>query len=307
MTKHVAVLMGGLSSERSVSLRSGEACAKALEGEGFRVTRVDVGRDVAEVLAKLAPDAALNALHGPGGEDGVIQGVLEILRIPYTHSGVLASALAAHKDKAKVIMAAAGVPVPEGKVVSRFEAAKAHVLPTPYVLKPVSEGSSYGVFIVKEGCSHPPQELLRPDWTHGDMMLAEKFIAGREFTCAVVGDRALDVIEIKTVASEWYDFSSKYAPGGSIHELPAKVKGNIYQNVQELALKAHMALGCRGVSRTDFRYDDRPEGTGELVVLEVNTQPGMTETSLAPEMAAYAGMSFGELVRWMVEDASCDR
>ncbi len=307
MTTHVAVLMGGLSSERSVSLRSGEACARALEGEGFRVTRVDVGRDVAEVLARLAPDAALNALHGPGGEDGVIQGVLEILRIPYTHSGVLASALAAHKDKAKIIMAAAGVPVPEGKVVSRFEAAKAHVLPPPYVLKPVSEGSSYGVFIVKQGTSHPPQELLRPDWTHGDMMLAEKFIAGREFTCAVVGDRALDVIEIKTVASEWYDFSSKYAPGGSIHELPAKVKGNIYQNVQELALKAHMALGCRGVSRTDFRYDDRPEGTGELVVLEVNTQPGMTETSLAPEMAAYAGMSFGELVRWMVEDASCDR
>jgi D-alanine-D-alanine ligase len=307
MTKHVAVLMGGLSSERSVSLRSGEACAKALEGEGFRVTRVDVGRDVAEVLARIAPDAALNALHGPGGEDGVIQGVLEILRIPYTHSGVLASALASHKDKAKIIMAAAGVPVPEGKVVSRFEAAKAHVLPPPYVLKPVSEGSSYGVFIVKEGTSHPPQELLRPDWTHGDLMLAEKFIAGREFTCAVVGDRALDVIEIKTVASDWYDFSSKYAPGGSIHELPANVKGNIYQNVQELALKAHMALGCRGVSRTDFRYDDRPEGTGELVVLEVNTQPGMTETSLAPEMAAYAGISFGELVRWMVEDASCDR
>jgi D-alanine-D-alanine ligase len=307
MNKHVAVLMGGLSSERSVSLRSGEACAKALEGEGFRVTRVDVGRDVAEVLARLVPDAALNALHGPGGEDGVIQGVLETLRIPYTHSGVLASALASHKDKAKIIMAAAGVPVPEGKVVNRFEAAKSHVLPPPYVLKPVSEGSSYGVFIVKEGCSHPPQELLRPDWTHGDMMLAEKFIAGREFTCAVMGDRALDVIEIKTVSSDWYDFSSKYAPGGSIHELPAKVKGNIYQNVQELALKAHMALGCRGVSRTDFRYDDRPEGTGELVVLEVNTQPGMTETSLAPEMAAYAGISFGELVRWMVEDASCDR
>jgi D-alanine-D-alanine ligase len=299
--------MGGLSSERSVSLRSGEACAKALEGEGFRITRVDVDRDVAEVLARLAPDAALNALHGPGGEDGVIQGVLEILRIPYTHSGVLASALASHKDKAKIIMAAAGVPVPEGKVVSRFEAAKAHVLPPPYVLKPVSEGSSYGVFIVKEGTSHPPQELLRPDWTHGDLMLAEKFIAGREFTCAVMGNRALDVIEIKTVASDWYDFSSKYAPGGSIHELPANVKGNIYQNVQELALKAHMALGCRGVSRTDFRYDDRPEGTGELVVLEVNTQPGMTETSLAPEMAAYAGISFGELVRWMVEDASCDR
>jgi D-alanine-D-alanine ligase len=307
MTKHVAVLMGGLSSERSVSLRSGEACAKALEGEGFNVTRVDVGRDVAEVLAKLKPDVALNALHGPGGEDGVIQGVLEILKIPYTHSGVLASALAAHKDKAKIIMAAAGVPVPEGKVVTRFEAARAHVLPTPYVLKPVSEGSSYGVFIVKEGTSHPPQELLREDWSHGDLMLAEKYIAGRELTCAVLGDRPLGVTEIKSVSSEWYDFDSKYAPGGSIHELPAKVKGNIYQNVQELALKAHRALGCRGISRTDFRYDDRPEGTGELVVLEVNTQPGMTETSLAPEMAAFAGITFGELVRWMVEDASCDR
>ena len=307
MTRHVAVLMGGLSSERGISLRSGEACATALEGEGFVVTRVDVGRDVAEVLAKLKPDVALNALHGPGGEDGVIQGVLEILNIPYTHSGVLASALAAHKDKAKIILAAAGVPTPEGLVVTRFEAAKAHVLPTPYVLKPVSEGSSYGVFIVKPGTSHPPQELLREDWSHGDLMLAEKYIAGRELTCAVLGDRPLGVTEIKSVSSEWYDFDSKYAPGGSIHELPAKVKGNVYQIVQELALKAHRALGCRGISRTDFRYDDRPEGTGELVVLEVNTQPGMTETSLAPEMAAFAGITFGELVRWMVEDASCDR
>jgi D-alanine-D-alanine ligase len=307
MTRHVAVLMGGLSSERGVSLRSGEACAKALEGEGFVVTRVDVGRDVAQVLAGLKPDVALNALHGPGGEDGIIQGVLEILKIPYTHSGVLASALAAHKDKAKIILAAAGVAAPEGRVVTRFEAAKAHVLPTPYVLKPVSEGSSYGVFIVKQGTSHPPQELLREDWSHGDLMLAEKYIAGRELTCAVLGDRPLGVTEIKSVSSEWYDFDSKYAPGGSIHELPAKVKGNIYQKVQELALKAHRALGCRGISRTDFRYDDRPEGTGELVVLEVNTQPGMTETSLAPEMAAFAGITFGELVRWMVDDASCDR
>jgi D-alanine-D-alanine ligase len=307
MTKYVAVLMGGLSSERSVSLRSGEACAKALEGEGFSVSRVDVGRDVAEVLAKLKPDVALNALHGPGGEDGIIQGVLETLCIPYTHSGVLASALAANKEKAKIIMASAGVPVPSGKTVTRFEAAKAHVLPPPYVLKPVSEGSSYGVFIVKEGTSHPPQELLRPDWTHGDLMLAENFVAGRELTCAVLGDRPFGVTEIKSVSSEWYDFDSKYAPGGSIHELPAKVKGNIYQIIQELSLKAHTALGCRGISRTDFRYDDRPGGTGELVVLEVNTQPGMTETSLAPEMAAHAGMTFGELVRWMVEDASCNR
>ncbi len=307
MTRHVAVLMGGFSSERGVSLRSGEACAKALEGQGYKVSRVDVGRDVAEVLARLKPDAALNALHGPGGEDGIIQGVLELLRIPYSHSGVLASALAANKEKAKIVFAAAGVPVPAGKTVSRFEAAKEHVLPPPYVLKPISEGSSYGVFIVKEGTSHPPQELLRPDWSHGDLMLAERYVAGRELTCAVMGDRALGVTEIKAVSSEWYDFDSKYAPGGSIHELPAKVKGNIYQLVQDLALKAHRALGCRGMSRTDFRYDDRPGGTGELVVLEVNTQPGMTETSLAPEMAAYAGVPFGELVKWMVEDASCDR
>ena len=307
MTKHVAVLMGGLSSERSVSLRSGEACARALEGEGFRVSRVDAGRDVAEVLARLNPDAVLNALHGPGGEDGLIQGVLETLRIPYTHSGVLASALASNKDKAKIVMAAAGVPVAPGKVVSRFEAAKDHVLPPPYVLKPVSEGSSYGVFIVKEGMSHPPQEMLRPDWPYGDLMLAEKYVAGRELTCAVMGDRSLGVIEIKPASGGWYDFDAKYAPGGSIHELPAKIKGNIYQIIQELTLKAHRALGCRGVSRTDFRFDDRPEGSGELVVLEVNTQPGMTETSLTPELAAHAGISFGELVKWMVEDASCDR
>ena len=307
MTKHVAVLMGGFSSERSVSLRSGEACARALEAEGFTVSRVDVGRDVAEVLAKLKPDAALNALHGPGGEDGIIQGVLEFLRIPYTHSGVLASALAAHKDKAKLVMAAAGVPVAPGKVVSRFEAAKTHVLPPPYVLKPVSEGSSYGVFIVPKDAPHPPQDLLRPDWSYGDLMLAEKYVAGRELTCAVMGDRALDVIEIKAAGGGWYDFDAKYKPGGSIHELPAKVKENIYQIVQDLALKAHRALGCRGVSRTDFRYDDTPGGTGELVVLEVNTQPGMTETSLAPELAAFAGVTFGELVKWMVEDASCDR
>ncbi|MCW2285748.1 D-alanine-D-alanine ligase [Rhodoblastus acidophilus] len=307
MSQHVAVLMGGLSSERSVSLRSGEACAKALEAEGFRVTRVDVGRDVAYALTALKPDVALNALHGPGGEDGAIQGLLETLRIPYTHSGVLASALAANKEKAKIVMAAAGVPVPSGKTVTRFEAAKAHVLPPPYVLKPVSEGSSYGVFIVKEDCPHPPQELLRPDWSHGDLMLAETFIAGRELTCAVMGDHALGVTEIKSVSSEWYDFDSKYQPGGSVHELPAKIKENIYLKVQELALKAHKALGCRGISRTDFRYDDTPGGTGALVVLEVNTQPGMTETSLAPEMAAHAGMTFGELVTWMVRDASCDR
>ena len=307
MTKHVAVLMGGWSSEREVSLRSGEACAKALEGEGFRVTRVDVTRDIGRVLSDLRPDVALNALHGPAGEDGTIQGVLEVLRIPYTHSGVLASALAMNKQMAKVVMAAADIPVPAGKVVHRLEAARAHVLPPPYVLKPIAEGSSYGVFIVKEGDATPPAALAAEDWAYGDHLLAEPFIAGRELTCAVIGDRALDVIDIRAADGGWYDYTAKYSKGGSIHLLPAELKGNIYHLVQELALRAHKALGCRGVSRADFRYDDRPGGSGALVVLEVNTQPGMTETSLVPEMAAYAGLSFGGLVRWMVEDASCDR
>jgi D-alanine-D-alanine ligase len=307
LKKHVAVLMGGLSAEREISLRSGEACAKALEGEGFRVSRVDVDRNAAQKLAELKPDVALNALHGRYGEDGVIQGVLELLHIPYTHSGVLASAAAMNKEVAKSIMAAAGVPVPKGRVVRRLEAAKEHVLAPPYVLKPVAEGSSFGVFIIREDQAHPPQELTRADWAHGDLMLAEEFIAGRELTCAVMGDRALDVIEIVAAGGGWYDYEAKYAKGGSKHILPANLKPNIYLKVQQLALEAHLALGCRGVSRADFRYDDRPEGTGELVVLEVNTQPGMTETSLVPEMAAHAGFSFGELVRWMVEDASCDR
>ena len=307
MSKHVAVLMGGWSSEREVSLRSGEACARALEGEGFRVTRVDVTRDIGRVLSDLRPDVALNALHGPAGEDGTIQGVLEVLRIPYTHSGVLASALAMNKQMAKTVMAAAGIPVPAGKVVHRLEAARAHALPPPYVLKPIAEGSSYGVFIVNEGDPAPPAALAAPDWAYGDLLLAEPFIAGRELTCAVMGERALDVIDIRAADGGWYDYTAKYSKGGSIHILPADLKGNIYHLVQELALRAHKALGCRGVSRADFRYDDRPDGSGALVVLEVNTQPGMTETSLVPEMAAYAGLSFGGLVRWMVEDASCDR
>lgn len=307
MTKHVAVLMGGWSSEREVSLRSGAACAAALEGEGFRVSRVDVTRDIGRVLADLKPDAAFNALHGPAGEDGTIQGVLEVLRIPYTHSGVLSSALAMNKEMAKKVMAAAGVPVPQGMVVARADAARAHVMAPPYVLKPIAEGSSYGVFIVNEGQALPPQELARPDWQYGEQLLAEKFVAGRELTCAVMGETALGVIDIRASDGGWYDYNAKYSKGGSIHVLPAEILPNIYQRIQQLALRAHQALGCRGVSRSDFRYDDRPGGTGELVVLEVNTQPGMTETSLVPEMAAYAGFSFGGLVRWMVEDASCNR
>jgi D-alanine-D-alanine ligase len=305
--KHVAVLMGGWSAERPVSLNSGRACAAALESVGYRVTRLDVTPNVARDLAELAPDVAFNALHGPMGEDGRIQGLLEYLRIPYTHSGVLASALAMNKDKAKTILAAAGVPLARGLVCSRFEAAREHVLPAPYVLKPVAEGSSFGVVIVREGRSHPPQEVARDDWPYGDVLLAEEYIPGRELTCAVMGDKALDVIDIRPAVGAFYDYDSKYAPGGSIHVLPADLKPNIYHQVQQSALTAHQALGCRGVTRTDFRYDDGPDGTGRLVALEVNTQPGMTETSLVPEIAAHAGYSFGELVRWMVEDASLNR
>ena len=307
MKRHVAVLMGGLSAERDVSLRSGEACAKALESEGFQVTRVDVDRNIADVLARLRPDVALNALHGRFGEDGIIQGILEMLRIPYTHSGVLASALAMRKDRAKDVMRAAGIPVAASVTVERRIAAQAHVLPPPYVVKPLGEGSSFGVLIVREDQSYPPQELTREDWPYGEEVLVEHYVAGRELTCAVIGDKAYDIIDIKAADGGWYDYHAKYATGGSIHVLPANLKENIYQIVQEWALGAHRALGCRGVSRTDFRYDDRPNGTGELVVLEVNTQPGMTETSLVPEIAAHAGLSFGELVKWMVEDASCDR
>ena len=306
MTQHVAVLMGGWSAEREVSLRSGKACADALERIGYRVTRIDVDRDVAAKLTAAKPDVALNLLHGRPGEDGAIQGLLEILAIPYSHSGVLASALAMQKDRAKVAMAAAGVPVPEGRVVSRHEAAKAHVMERPYVIKPIAEGSSVGVFIVTEAHAHPPQELTREDWTFGEELLVERFIAGKELTCAVMGDKALDVIEIVPTA-RFYDYEAKYAPGGSKHLLPAPVKPNVYQQTRRLALLAHDALGCRGVSRADFRYDDRMEGTRGLVCLEVNTQPGMTETSLVPELAAYAGIRFEELVRWMVEDASLNR
>jgi D-alanine-D-alanine ligase len=307
MAKHVAVLLGGISAEREVSLSSGRACCRALEEQGYRVTPIDVHTDIATVLQATRPDIVLNALHGRPGEDGVIQGLLEVLRIPYTHSGVLASALAMDKDKAKAVMAAAGVPVAYGRVVNRLEAAREHVLPPPYVVKPVNEGSSVGVIIVREDRTHPPQELLREDWPFGDQVLVETYIAGRELTCAVMGGKPLGVIEIKPATGVFYDYDAKYAKGGSIHVLPAELSPNIYQQVQELALTAHQALGCRGVSRADLRYDDTPGGTGALVVLEVNTQPGLTETSLVPELAAHAGYSFGELVRWMVEDATCSR
>ncbi len=296
--------MGGWSAERDVSLRSGKACADALARRGYRVTAIDVGRDIAAALTAAKPDIALNVLHGRPGEDGTLQGLLEILGIPYTHSGVLASALAMQKDYAKAMFRAHGVAVAEDKVVSRFEAAKAHQMPPPYVIKPIAEGSSVGVFIVTEAHPNPPQELFREDWAFGEMVMVERYIPGKELTCAVLGDRALDVIEI-VPATRFYDYEAKYAAGGSKHLLPAPILPNVYQEVRRLSLAAHSALGCRGVSRADFRYDDR--GTGKLVCLEVNTQPGMTETSLVPELAAYAGITFDELVQWMVEDASTNR
>jgi D-alanine-D-alanine ligase len=306
MSKHVAVLMGGWSAEREVSLRSGAACADALTRLGYQVTRIDVGRDVAAVLTSVMPDAAFNVLHGRPGEDGTLQGILEILAIPYSHSGVMASAVAMQKDAAKVLLRAAEVPVPEGLVVPRREVAKGHVLEPPYVIKPIAEGSSVGVFIVNADHAHPPQELTRDDWAYGEQLIVEKYIPGKELTCAVKGDEALGVIEIVPVV-RFYDYEAKYAPGASKHLLPAPISPFVYQQVRRLALAAHRALGCRGVSRADFRYDDRIEGTGGIFCLEVNTQPGMTETSLVPELAAHAGITFDELVRWMIEDASLDR
>ena len=298
--------MGGWSAEREVSLRSGKACADALERTSYRVSRIDVDRDIAATLRTLKPDVALNVLHGRPGEDGTLQGMLEILGIPYSHSGVLASALAMQKDIAKTVLKSAHVPVPGGIITTRAEAAKRHLLPAPYVIKPVAEGSSVGVFIVREDHKHPPQELTRADWAFGEQVLVEPYIPGKELTCAVMGVRALGVIEIVPTV-KFYDYEAKYAPGGSKHLLPAPIAPAVYEETRRLALAAHRALGCRGVTRADFRYDDGVEGTKGLFCLEVNTQPGMTETSLVPEMAQHAGIAFDELVRWMVEDASLDR
>jgi len=305
--KHVAVLLGGFSSERPVSLSSGNACASVLEQEGYQVTRVDVERDVGAVLAALNPDVVFNALHGPFGEDGTIQGILEYLGIPYTHSGVLASALAMNKEQAKRVAKAVGIPVAEAKVLDRFSIKNKHPMKPPYVVKPVNEGSSFGVVIVKEDQSHPPQIISSSEWKYGATVMVERFVYGRELTCAVMGDVALGVTEIIPVGHAFYDYDSKYVAGGSKHECPAKISPNIYQKIQTLSLKAHQAIGCRGVSRSDFRYDDRHSENGEVIWLEVNTQPGMTPTSLVPEIAAQAGHSFGDLVSWMVEDASCLR
>ncbi len=305
--KHVAVLLGGFSSERPVSLSSGKACADALEAEGYRVTRVDVERDVSARLADLKPDVVFNALHGPFGEDGTIQGVLEYLQIPYTHSGVMASALAMDKARAKTAAASAGIPVAASLVLNRFDIAGEHPMPAPYVVKPVREGSSFGVVIVKEEQAHPPQIIASSEWRYGDEVMVERYIHGRELTCGVMGDTALGVTEIVPQGHSFYDYDSKYAAGGSKHVIPAEISPNLYQKIQLLALRAHQAIGCRGVSRSDFRFDDRFSEEGELIWLEINTQPGMTPTSLLPEMAAHAGYSFGEFLRWMVEDLSCSR
>ena len=303
---HVAVLMGGFSSERPVSLASGNPCADALEAEGFRVTRVDVTRNVASVLAELKPDVAFNALHGPFGEDGTIQGILEYLQIPYTHSGVLASALAMNKVQAKRVAAAGGIPVAEDRLMQRSEIGQTHPMAPPYVVKPVNEGSSFGVVIVDEGQSAPPQSITSSEWPYGETVMVERFVRGREFTCGVVDGKPLCVTEIVPVGQKFYDFDAKYKPGGSKHILPAEVKPNIYQKIQSLAVQAHQIMGCRGVSRSDFRFDEERDEEG-LIWLEINTQPGMTPTSLVPEMAAEAGMGFGAFLRWMVEDASCLR
>ncbi len=302
---HIAVLRGGISAERDVSLVTGEGFVRALRDMDYRVSDIDVGRDIASVLEKTKPDVALNALHGRFGEDGCIQGLLEWMGIPYTHSGPLASAVAMHKPTAKTILSAAGIPVPKGVVVSLDQAASAHVMAPPYVVKPASEGSSVGVHIVRPGDNHYPQ-TLRDGWTHGDELVVEQFIAGRELTVGVINDKPLTVTDI-LAQSQFYDYEAKYSNGGSQHILPANVPKDVFDHAMELAVAAHKALGCRGVTRTDFRYDDELPGLSGLYVLEVNTQPGMTPTSLVPEQAAYCGMSFHGLVRWMVEDASCGR
>ncbi len=300
MTGHVAVLMGGWSAEREVSLVSGAACAKALQDAGYRVTTIDVQRDVGALITRLypRPDAVFNALHGRFGEDGCIQGLLDILGIPYTHSGVLASAVAMDKPMAKRLFAAEGIPVAD-HVVTTIEAARAkEPMARPYVAKPMNEGSSVGVHIVREGDNEPPFE--GSGWSYGEEVMIERYIPGRELTVSVMGGKALAVTEI-TTARGFYDYDAKYANGGSIHVIPAEVDKGVYDQAMDLSERAFKAIGCRGVARTDFRYDG-----DTLYMLEINTQPGMTPTSLVPEQAAHAGLSFQDLVVWMVEQAECD-
>ena len=296
----IAVLKGGPSAEREVSLVSGRECAAALRNEGYSVVEIDAGPDLVDRLTAEKPDVVFNALHGRWGEDGCVQGLLEWLRLPYTHSGVLASALAMDKARTRQIYAQAGLPVAEGLLARRDDVRRAHPMPPPYVVKPFNEGSSVGVYLVHENANGPAQ--LSDDMP--EIVLVERFIPGRELTTTVMGDRALAVTDI--YATGWYSYEAKYAAGGSRHVVPADLPGDITRACLDYALRAHEAIGCRGVSRTDFRWDET-RGLEGLHLLETNTQPGMTPTSLAPEQAAHCGMSFGELVRWMVEDASCSR
>ena len=295
----VAVLMGGPSAEREVSLVTGRECARALRDEGFEVVEVDAGPDLALRLADIRPDVCFNALHGRWGEDGCVQGLLEWLGIPYTHSGVLASALAMDKQKTKDLYRAAGLPIVESVLATREAVEAGHVLPPPYVVKPYNEGSSVGVSIVREGQNAPRLSAEMPD-----VVMVEAYAPGREMTTTVVGDHALTVTDILT--DGWYDYDAKYKTGGSRHVVPAEIPPEIFAACMEYALRAHVALGCRGVSRTDFRWDEA-RGLAGLILLETNTQPGMTPTSLSPEQAHATGLGFGQLCRWMVEDASCNR
>ena len=296
----VAVLMGGPSVEREVSLSSGRACAAALREGNFKVIEVDAGPDLCARLTELSPDVVFNSLHGRWGEDGCVQGLLEWLQIPYTHSGVLASALAMDKQRSKEVYRAIGLPIVESKLCPRDTVRAEHVMPPPYVVKPNAEGSSVGVYLVDEGANSPPQ--LSDDMP--DMVMVEAFAPGRELTTTVMGDRALAVTDI--ITDGWYDYDAKYKPGGSRHVVPAEIPQEITDLCLDYALRAHRALGCRGVSRTDFRWDES-RGADGLVLLETNTQPGMTDTSLSPEQAKACGISFAELCAWMVEDASCSR
>ncbi|WP_425300345.1 D-alanine--D-alanine ligase [Pukyongiella litopenaei] len=292
--------MGGPSAEREVSLSSGRECATALRGEGYEVVELDAGADLAERLRAVAPDVVFNALHGRWGEDGCVQGLLEWLRIPYTHSGVLASALAMDKERSKSAFRAAGLPVVDSLIASREDVRARHVMAPPYVVKPNNEGSSVGVYLVNEAANGPPQlSDAMPD-----RVMVERFVPGREMTTTVMGGRALAVTDI--YADGWYDYDAKYKPGGSRHVVPAEIPAEITALCLDYAQRAHEALGCRGVSRTDFRWDESLGADG-LILLETNTQPGMTPTSLAPEQAAVTGTGFGALCRWLVEDASCDR
>jgi D-alanine-D-alanine ligase len=301
----IAVLMGGRSAEREVSLSSGKGVMAALKEEGFDPISVDPGDDLPMQLREARPDAVFNALHGRFGEDGTVQGILEWLRIPYTHSGVLASALAMHKERTKDIYRAAGLPVVKSIVADRREAGARHLMEPPYVVKPVNEGSSVGIFIIRKGDNRPPAELGSDTWDLSSEMMVEEYVPGRELTVAVMGDRALGVTEI-TTELEFYDYQAKYAAGGSRHIIPAQVPAAIATQAMDMAIIAHRVLGCRGVSRTDFRYDDTGS-VPRLILLETNTQPGMTPTSLVPEQAAHIGTSYAKLCRWIVEDASCDR